>query len=81
LTTLLMQDLILRHFGVAYHPHYLSQLLDRLGFSFQKARFVSPITWMKRPGRPGSSRLGLLLLRQAQEKQALTSLVDSRISV
>jgi len=40
-TTLLIQDLILRHFGVTYHPHYLCELLDRLGFSFQKARFVA----------------------------------------
>jgi len=40
-TTLLIQDLILRHFGVSYHPHYVCELLDRLGFSFQKARFVA----------------------------------------
>lgn len=40
-TTLLIQDLILRHFGVTYHPHYVCELLDRLGFSFQKARFVA----------------------------------------
>lgn len=40
-TTLLIQDLIFRHFGVTYHPHYVCELLDRLGFSFQKARFVA----------------------------------------
>ena len=40
-TTLLIQDVILRHFGVTYHPHYVCELLDRLGFSFQKARFVA----------------------------------------
>jgi transposase len=34
-------DLILTRFGVAYHPHYVCELLDALGFSFQKARFVS----------------------------------------
>jgi transposase len=34
-------DLILARFGVEYHPHYVSELLDELGFSFQKARFVS----------------------------------------
>lgn len=34
-------DLILTRFGVEYHPHYLCELLDTLGFSFQKARFVS----------------------------------------
>jgi transposase len=40
-TAVLVQDLILRHFNVEYHPHYICQLLDQLGFSFQKARFVS----------------------------------------
>jgi transposase len=34
-------DLILTRFGVEYHPHYVCELLDTLGFSFQKARFVS----------------------------------------
>jgi len=37
----MLQDLIQRHFGVAYHPHYLATLLKNLGFSYQKARFVS----------------------------------------
>ena len=40
-TATVMQDLILCRFGVAYHPHYVCELLDQLGFSFQKARFVS----------------------------------------
>jgi transposase len=40
-SALLLQDLILCRFGVEYHPHYLCQLLKTLGFSFQKARFVS----------------------------------------
>jgi len=40
-TTPVICDLILTRFGVAYHPHYLCELLDALGFSFQKARFVS----------------------------------------
>jgi transposase len=37
----IIQDLIHRHFGVEYHPHYICTLLDTLGFSYQKARFVS----------------------------------------
>ena len=37
----MVQDLILQRFQVEYHPHYLANLLDQLGFSFQKARFVS----------------------------------------
>ena len=40
-TTILIQDLILRSFAVEYHPHYICELLDQLGFSFQKARFAS----------------------------------------
>lgn len=36
-----MQDLMHRHFGGEYHPHYICTLLDNLGFSYQKARFVS----------------------------------------
>lgn len=37
----IIQDLIHRHFGVEYHPHYICTLLHNLGFSYQKARFVS----------------------------------------
>jgi transposase len=37
----LLQALILREFGVIYTVHYVSELLRNLGFSYQKARFVS----------------------------------------
>jgi transposase len=40
-TAALVQDLILNRFQVEYHPHYICNLLAQLGFSFQKARFVS----------------------------------------
>ena len=40
-TAVMVQDLILTRFQVEYHPHYICNLLDQLGFSFQKARFVS----------------------------------------
>jgi len=39
--TALIQDLIYREFGVLYNVHYLSTLLANLGYSYQKARFVS----------------------------------------
>ena len=39
--TPMIQDLIQRRFGVSYHPHYVATLLHNLGFSYQKARFVS----------------------------------------
>jgi hypothetical protein len=37
----MMQDLIQRRFGIAYHPHYVATLLHNLGFFYQKARLVS----------------------------------------
>lgn len=37
----LVQSLIQREFGVLYNVHYVSELLRNLGFSYQKARFVS----------------------------------------
>src|SRR5918996_1877378 len=39
--TPMIQDLVWRHFGVEYNPHYLCTLLKNMGFSYQKARFVS----------------------------------------
>jgi len=39
--TPLIQHLILETFGVLYSVHYLSELLKNMGFSYQKARFVS----------------------------------------
>ena len=38
---LLIQQVIQREFGVTYNVQYLATLLGSLGFSFQKARFVS----------------------------------------
>lgn len=37
----MLQELIEREFKVLYNVHYVSELLGNLGFSFQKARFVS----------------------------------------
>jgi transposase len=39
--TALIQDLIWREFQRCYNVHYLAELLRNLGFSYQKARFVS----------------------------------------
>jgi transposase len=38
---LVLQDLIYREFGRLYNAHYVCTLLRNLGFSYQKARFVS----------------------------------------
>jgi transposase len=40
-SSVLIQDLIERKFHVLYHRFYVCELLRNLGFSFQKARFVS----------------------------------------
>src|SRR5919202_1221032 len=40
-TSILIRVLIWREFGVLYNRHYVCTLLHNLGFSFQKARFVS----------------------------------------
>ncbi len=40
-TSAVLQDLIHREFGQVYHVHYICELLRNLGFSYQKARFVS----------------------------------------
>ena len=75
--TALIQDLILVRFGVEYNPHYLAQLLKNMGYSYQKARFVSDhldevakereawdtITWPE-------------IIRLAQEKGALVLFGD-----
>lgn len=40
-TSVLMQDLIYQKFHVVYNRFYVCELLGNLGFSFQKARFIS----------------------------------------
>jgi transposase len=40
-STLLIQELIRREFGVLYNRNYVCELLHNLGYSFQKAQFVS----------------------------------------
>lgn len=37
----MIQHLIYEKFGIFYSVHYISQLLKNMGFSYQKARFVS----------------------------------------
>jgi transposase len=40
-STLLIQELIRRRFGVLYNRFYIGELLHNLAYSYQKARFVS----------------------------------------
>src|SRR5215510_10533882 len=71
-TSLLIRVLIWREFGVLYNRQYVCTLLHNLGFSFQKARFVSDhldaakrLTWLqdKWPviSRAAKRRGGLIL--------------------
>jgi transposase len=68
--TPMIQDFIQRRFGVSYHPHYIATLLGNLGFSYQKARFVSDhlneakrLAWRQREWPR--------ILRQARQRRAL----------
>lgn len=74
-TAIVIQDLILCRFGVEYHPQYICCLLDNMGFSFQKARFVSDhldeaarIHWLQKTWPE--------ILRFAKEKSAMILLGD-----
>src|SRR6266545_3983865 len=66
----MIQDLIERRFGVTYHAHSIATLLGHLGFSSQKARFVSDhlneakrLAWRQREWPR--------ILRQARQRKAL----------
>jgi len=68
--TPMIQDLIWCQFGATDNPHYLSTLLNHMGFSYQKARFVSDhlneakrLEW-RRTRWPK-------ILRQARQQQTL----------
>jgi transposase len=66
----MIQQLILDHFGVCYNVFYIAQLLRNLGFSFQKARFVSDhLNEVKRA--EWRKRTWPQILRLAREKGAL----------
>lgn len=40
-TSLMIQELVAKRFHVVYNRHYVCDLLGQLGFSYQKAKFVS----------------------------------------
>ena len=65
-----MAELVQKRFGIEYHPHYLAELLHELGFSYQKARFISDhldaearAAWL--------TSTWPTILRQAQQQDAL----------
>ena len=40
-STILIQDWIFNRFGVEYEPRYVAELLDKMGFSYQRGHFAS----------------------------------------
>jgi hypothetical protein len=66
----MIQDLMQRHFGVAYHPHYIATLRKNMGFSSQKARVVSDHLNKAKRLEWCQSRWPKIL-RQAKQRRAL----------
>ena len=73
--SLLVQQVILEEFGVLYNRNYVCQLLKHLGFSYQKAKFVSAHldpktrkTWLEKTWEE--------ILLKAKEKNAMILFVD-----
>jgi transposase len=69
-TSVLIQQLIQREFGVLYNRYYVCELLRTLGFSVQKARFVSDHLDEEAPQRWWADTWPQIK-RLAEEKQAL----------
>lgn len=74
-SSILVTELIQREFGVLYNRFYVCTLLKNLGYSFQKAQFVSDHlddarrqVWMQ--------EVWPTLLQQAEQRQALILFVD-----
>jgi len=70
--TVLIQDLILTRFGVEYNPHYVAELLKNMGFSYQRARFVSDHIEDVTPEREEwDTKTWPEIMRLAKKKQAM----------
>ena len=71
----MIQQLIFDRFGVSYSVFYIAELLKNLGFSFQKARFVSDhLDELRR--REWREQTWPEILRLAQQRKALLLLGD-----
>jgi transposase len=70
--SVLIADLIEKHFGKVYHPHYVAELLKNLGYSYQKARFEAERSEeVKQKRLHWESETWPALLAAAKAKQAL----------
>jgi len=74
-TSLLIQQLVLREFGVLYNRHYVCESLRNLGFSFQKAKFVSDHL-DEASRRKWREEVWPEILRLAREKDAMILFED-----
>jgi len=74
-TSLLIQQLIRREFGVLYSRHYVCELLHNLGFSYQKAKFVSDHLDEEGRGK-WLTETWPRILQQALEKEAMIIFQD-----
>ncbi len=71
-TAALIQDLIWRTFKVEYSVQYIAELLKNLGYSWQKARFVSDhLEEVSAEQRKWNEKTWPEILRLAKEKRAL----------
>jgi transposase len=78
-TTAMIVEVIWRRFGVWYNPRYLSSLLQKLGLSYQKARFVSDRQdeeGYKRARRTWVEETWAAILKQAQARGAVILFSD-----
>lgn len=74
-SALLIQSLIQKEFGVLYNRNYVCELLHNLGFSFQKAKFVSDhLDEEKR--REWMKNIWPKIYEEARSKNALLLFVD-----
>lgn len=71
-STALIQDWIFNRFGVEYEARYVAQLLDKMGFSYQRGRFVSDhLEDVTEEREAWMTQTWPEILRSAQEKGAM----------
>jgi transposase len=74
--TALIQDLISKKFKVTYSSHYIAELLKNLGYSYQKARFVSNHIDDVAPEQKEWMETWPEIMRLADEKDAMVLFGD-----
>jgi|TARA_Y100000310_G_scaffold314713_1_gene364358 transposase len=74
-SSLMVQEVILSEFGVLYNRNYVCELLKNLGFSYQKAKFVSAHIDPK-ARKKWLEETWLEILLKAKDKNAMVLFVD-----